>query len=57
MGVIENTSDSKQTAAFIQLVRDLEPPGQLSDNVSYDFAFSRVEKQYESYFGSQVKLR
>jgi hypothetical protein len=27
---------------FIQLVKDLEPPGSLTDNISYDFAFSRV---------------
>jgi len=38
-------------------VRDLEPPGVLTDNVSYDFAFNRVEKQFETYNGIVVKLR
>lgn len=35
----------------------MEPPGSLSENVSYDFQFNRVEKQFESYTGIVVKLR
>jgi vacuolar protein sorting-associated protein 26 len=38
-------------------VRDLEPPGSLSDDVMYDFQFNRVEKQFETYNGIVVKLR
>jgi vacuolar protein sorting-associated protein 26 len=41
----------------LQLVRDLEPPGTLSDDVIYDFQFNRVEKQFESYNGIVIKLR
>ena len=37
IGVIENLYDAKQNSVFLQLVRDLEPPGALNDNVSYDF--------------------
>jgi vacuolar protein sorting-associated protein 26 len=41
----------------LQIVRDLEPPGALTDNVSYDFQFNRVEKQFETYNGIVIRLR
>lgn len=57
VGVIENLYDNKQNSTFLQLVRDLEPPGSLTDNMTYDFSFNRVEKQFESYNGIVVRLR
>lgn len=57
IGIIENLYDKNQNSQFLCLVRDLEPPGTLTDNVSYDFQFNRVEKQYETYNGIVVKLR
>lgn len=44
IGVIENLYDKNQNSTFLQIVRDLEPPGCLTDNVQYDFQFNRVEK-------------
>lgn len=44
VGVIENLYDKNQNSIFLQLVRDLEPPGALTDNMTYDFQFNRVEK-------------
>ena len=44
VGVIENLYDNKMNSIFLQLVRDLEPPGSLTDNMTYDFSFNRVEK-------------
>ena len=44
VGVIENLQEKNQNTIFTQLVRDLEPPGSLTDNMTYDFAFNRVEK-------------
>ena len=38
-------------------MRDLEAPGALTDNMTYDFDFKRVEKQFESYNGIVVRLR
>jgi vacuolar protein sorting-associated protein 26 len=38
-------------------VRDLEPPGSLTDNAEYTFAFNRSEKQFESYNGIMVRVR
>lgn len=57
VGVIENLYDKNQNSVFLQLVRDLEPPGALTDNMTYDFSFNRVEKQFESYNGIVVRLR
>lgn len=57
VGVIENLFDKTQNTTFLQLVRDLEPPGALTDNMTYDFSFNRVEKQFESYNGIVVRLR
>lgn len=57
VGVIENLYDKNQNSTFLQLVRDLEPPGSLTDDVIYDFQFNRVEKQFESYNGIVIRLR
>lgn len=57
VGIIENLYDKNQNSVFLQLVRDLEPPGALNDNVSYDFQFNKVEKQYETYSGIVVRTR
>jgi len=42
---------------FTSLVRELARPGELIENVGYDFEFIQVEKPYESYTGNNVKLR
>jgi len=42
---------------FTSLVRELARPGELSQTISYDFEFVQVEKPYESYTGTNVKLR
>lgn len=57
IGIIENNFDNKANSQFLQLVRDLEPPGALTDNMTYDFAFNRVEKMFESYNGIITRVR
>lgn len=42
---------------FLSLSRDLEPQGVLTENMTYDFAFNKVEKSFESYQGIGVRLR
>ena len=42
---------------FLSLVRQLDPPGELSQTKSYKFEFSQVEKPYETYTGTNVRLR
>ena len=57
VGIIENALDKNHNSIFTQLVRDLEPPGSLTDNMTYEFAFNRVEKQFETYNGINVRVR
>jgi len=42
---------------FTSLVRELARPGEVTQNASYEFEFIQVEKPYESYTGTNVKLR
>lgn len=42
---------------FTSVVRELEPPGELTQSMVYPFEFAGVEKQFESYWGINVKLR
>ena len=57
IGCIENLFDKTQSTNFIQLAQELEAPGTLTDSASYNFAFNRVEKQFETYNGIIVRLR
>jgi hypothetical protein len=41
----------------MSIVKDLEPPGVLSDNISYDFGFARVEMPYETFAGISFRTR
>lgn len=49
VGVIENSFDKTQNFQFLNLTWELEPPGLLSNDMTYDFDFKNVEKAYESY--------
>lgn len=42
---------------FLSLVKELARPGELQTSASYPFEFNQVEKPYESYTGSNVRLR
>ena len=42
---------------FTSLVKELVKPGELTTNGSYKFEFVNVEKPYESYTGTNVRLR
>jgi len=57
IGQIELMYDRGNPYEFTSLVRELEPPGELNDSKSYSFDFSNVEKQYETYYGNNVRLR
>jgi vacuolar protein sorting-associated protein 26 len=58
LGTIENVMEKGQSAyQFLSLVKDLEPPGSLTDNISYDFGFSRVEMPYETFAGISHRTR
>lgn len=38
-------------------MKELARPGELTQNATFRFEFPKVEKPYESYVGSNVKLR
>lgn len=42
---------------FISMAQEMAAPGELRHTVSYDFEFKNIEKQFESYWGINVKLR
>mmetsp|Transcript_38421 Transcript_38421/g.83585 ORF Transcript_38421/g.83585 Transcript_38421/m.83585 type:complete len:298 (-) Transcript_38421:493-1386(-) len=57
LGQIELFFERGNFYDFISLVRELEPPGELSTSKVYPFEFARVEMQHESYNGINVRLR
>jgi len=57
IGQIELFYDRGHHYEFTTLLRDLAPPGTLTDCKIFNFEFLNVEKQFESYNGTNVKLR
>lgn len=57
IGEIELYQDRGNHHEFTSLCKDLARPGELVQNTSYAFEFHNVEKPYESYTGSNVRLR
>ncbi|XP_071449523.1 vacuolar protein sorting-associated protein 26B-like [Hetaerina americana] len=57
IGQIELYYDRGNHHEFTSLVKELARPGELSNHVSYPFEFLNVEKPFESYTGSNVRLR
>ena len=57
MGQIELYFDRGNHHDFLSLVRQLSPPGELTQSTVFDFEFHHVEKPYETYTGTNVKLR
>ena len=42
---------------MIQLVKELDPAGEITSNKSYTFEFGNCPKNYETYNGHNVRLR
>ena len=57
IGQIEMFYDRGNHHDFLSLVRQLDPPGELSKNHTFTFEFLQVDKPYESYTGTNVRLR
>ncbi|XP_045111580.1 vacuolar protein sorting-associated protein 26B-like isoform X1 [Portunus trituberculatus] len=57
VGQIELYYDRGNHHEFTSLVKELARPGELSHNTSFEFEFNQVEKPYESYSGTNVRLR
>ncbi len=58
LGLIEHYQDKKNASRFITLAKDLEPPGTLSNEIiNFNFSFTNVEKQYETYRGNNMLVK
>ncbi|CAD8087483.1 unnamed protein product [Paramecium primaurelia] len=57
IGRIEILNDQKQSSDFMSMGRELDAQGILMEDKTYKFTFNKFEKQYESYYGKEVKLR
>lgn len=57
IGQIELYYDRGNHHEFTSLVKELARPGELTHNSKYTFEFANVEKPFESYTGSNVRLR
>ena len=57
IGQIELFYDRGNHHQFISVPKELSPAGILSSSVSFDFDFTDIEKQYESYNGVNARLR
>ena len=57
VGQIEMFYDRGNHHDFLSLVRQLDPPGELTGPKVYNFEFQQVDKPYESYTGTNVRLR
>eukprot|EP01134_Creolimax_fragrantissima_P002805 CFRG2805T1 len=56
VGAVE-MADSSMSVEFTCLVRELAPPGTLSNSTTYPFEYLNVEKMHESYNGLRTRLR
>ena len=54
---LEIVNDRSAVYEFVNLSKILSSPGDLTENTSLDFMFPNVEKAFESYLGTNVKLR
>uniref|UniRef100_A0A7R9VN17 Vacuolar protein sorting-associated protein 26 n=1 Tax=Chlamydomonas euryale TaxID=1486919 RepID=A0A7R9VN17_9CHLO len=57
IGQIELATERGNPHTFVSLVRELAPPGTLTNVGTYPFEFRNVEMQYDSYRGNQVRCR
>ncbi len=57
IGQIELYYDRSNHHQFTSISKLLNYPGDITENLSMDFNFAAVDKQYESYNGVNVKLR
>jgi len=57
IGQVEFLYDRGNPYEFTSLVRELEPAGELSADKTYGFDFANVDKAFETYSGTNVRLR
>ncbi|KAL2917934.1 Vacuolar protein sorting-associated protein 26 [Polyrhizophydium stewartii] len=57
VGQIQLFYDRGNHYEFLSLAQELAAPGEFRSSATYDFDFKNVEKQFETYHGTNIKLR
>jgi len=57
IGQVDMLHDKSSSTDFFSISRDLEPPGSMFESKQYKWKFSAVDKQNETYYGLNVRLR
>ncbi|KAL7670811.1 hypothetical protein ACOME3_005734 [Neoechinorhynchus agilis] len=55
--VLASSSGGSSVHEFVSMSKLLAYPGELSQDNTFDFAFANVDKPFESYYGTNVRLR
>eukprot|EP00055_Hartaetosiga_balthica_P008909 m.34334 g.34334 ORF g.34334 m.34334 type:complete len:320 (-) comp6522_c0_seq1:128-1087(-) len=57
LGLIELAYDRGNQHDFVELVKELAPPGELMQSKTYSFEFRNAEKTFETYRGINARLK
>jgi hypothetical protein len=57
VGKMEIEAERSTSDSFLSVVKELEQKGSISASKTYNFDFSNVRKEIESYYGTNAKIR
>jgi len=57
IGQVEAFNDKSASYDFFSITKDLEPPGSMFESKQYKWRFGSVDKQNETYYGTNARLR
>mmetsp|Transcript_30693 Transcript_30693/g.67776 ORF Transcript_30693/g.67776 Transcript_30693/m.67776 type:complete len:302 (+) Transcript_30693:79-984(+) len=57
IGQVDMLSDKSNSYDFFSITKDLEPPGTMYETKQFKWKFGSVDKQNETYYGTNVRLR
>lgn len=57
IGQVEMIHDKSGSYDYFSITKDLEPPGSMFESKQYKWRFGSVDKQNETYYGINVRLR
>jgi len=57
VGQVDMINDKSSSYDFFSITKDLEPPGALFETKRYTWRFGSVDKQNETYYGTNARLR
>merc|ERR1712066_930069 len=57
IGQVDMLYDKSKSYDFFSITKDLEPPGAMFESKQYKWKFGAVDKQNETHYGTNVRLR